>query len=46
MILQDADLSQQTIALFGCGDCESYSDGVVNARPCLNEKRANLLEKA
>ena len=28
-VLQDADLSGKTIALFGCGDCESYSDTFV-----------------
>ena len=28
-ILQKADLSGKTIALFGCGDCESYSDTFV-----------------
>ena len=28
-MLQDADLSDKTIALFGCGDCESYSDTFV-----------------
>ncbi len=27
--LQDADLNGKTIALFGCGDCESYSDTFV-----------------
>ena len=27
--LQDADLNGNTIALFGCGDCESYSDTFV-----------------
>lgn len=25
-VLQGADLSGKTIALFGCGDCESYGD--------------------
>ena len=28
-VLKDADLSEKTIALFGCGDCESYSDTFV-----------------
>ncbi len=28
-VLQDADLSGKTIAFFGCGDCESYSDTFV-----------------
>ena len=28
-VLQDANLSEKTIALFGCGDCESYSDTFV-----------------
>ena len=28
-VLQKADLSGKTIALFGCGDCESYSDTFV-----------------
>ena len=28
-ILQQADLSGKTIALFGCGDCESYGDTFV-----------------
>ena len=28
-VLQDADLSDKTIAIFGCGDCESYSDTFV-----------------
>ena len=28
-VLQGADLSGKTIALFGCGDCESYSDTFV-----------------
>ncbi len=28
-ILRDADLSGKTIALFGCGDCSSYSDTFV-----------------
>ena len=28
-VLQNADLSDKTIALFGCGDCESYSDTFV-----------------
>ena len=28
-VLQDADLSEKTIALFGCGDCESYGDTFV-----------------
>lgn len=28
-VLQSADLSGKTIALFGCGDCESYSDTFV-----------------
>ena len=28
-VLQDADLSGKTIALFGCGDCESYGDTFV-----------------
>ena len=27
--LQDANLNGKTIALFGCGDCESYSDTFV-----------------
>ena len=27
--LQDADLGGKTIAFFGCGDCESYSDTFV-----------------
>ena len=27
--LQDADLSGKTIAIFGCGDCSSYSDTFV-----------------
>ena len=28
-VLQGADFSGKTIALFGCGDCESYSDTFV-----------------
>ena len=28
-VLQGSDLSGKTIALFGCGDCESYSDTFV-----------------
>ncbi len=28
-VLQGADLAGKTIALFGCGDCESYSDTFV-----------------
>ena len=28
-VLQGADLSSKTIALFGCGDCESYGDTFV-----------------
>ena len=28
-VLQDTDLSEKTIALFGCGDCESYGDTFV-----------------
>ena len=28
-VLQGANLSGKTIALFGCGDCESYSDTFV-----------------
>ncbi len=28
-VLKGADLSGKTIALFGCGDCESYSDTFV-----------------
>jgi len=28
-VLQGADLSGKTVALFGCGDCESYSDTFV-----------------
>ena len=28
-VLQGADLSGKTIALFGCGDCESYSETFV-----------------
>ena len=28
-VLQEADLAGKTIALFGCGDCESYSDTFV-----------------
>lgn len=28
-VLQSADLSDKTIALFGCGDCESYGDTFV-----------------
>ena len=28
-VLQGADLSGKTIVLFGCGDCESYSDTFV-----------------
>ena len=28
-VLQGADLSGKTIALFGCGDCESYGDTFV-----------------
>lgn len=28
-VLKDADLSDKTIALFGCGDCESYGDTFV-----------------
>jgi flavodoxin I len=28
-VLQSADLSGKTIALFGCGDCESYGDTFV-----------------
>jgi len=28
-VLKSADLSGKTIALFGCGDCESYSDTFV-----------------
>ena len=30
-VLQGADLSGKTIALFGCGDCESYGDTFVGA---------------
>lgn len=30
-VLQSADLSGKTIALFGCGDCESYGDTFVSA---------------
>lgn len=29
--LQNADLSGKTIAIFGCGDCASYSDSFVGA---------------
>ena len=25
-VLKEADLTGKTVALFGCGDCESYSD--------------------
>ena len=28
-VLKNADLAGKTIALFGCGDCESYSDTLV-----------------
>ena len=28
-VLKNADLAGKTIALFGCGDCESYSDTFV-----------------
>jgi len=28
-VLKSADLSGKTVALFGCGDCESYSDTFV-----------------
>ena len=28
-VLQDANLADKTIALFGCGDCESYGDTFV-----------------
>ncbi len=30
-VLQGADLSGKTIAIFGCGDCESYGDTFVSA---------------
>lgn len=30
-LLKSADLSGKTVALFGCGDCESYSDTFVGA---------------
>lgn len=30
-LLESADLSGKTIALFGCGDCESYGDTFVGA---------------
>lgn len=30
-LLQGADLSGKTIAIFGCGDCESYGDTFVSA---------------
>ena len=31
-VLQGANLAGKTIALFGCGDCESYSEAVVNGQ--------------
>ena len=30
-VLQSANLSGKTVALFGCGDCESYGDTFVSA---------------
>ena len=39
-VLQDADLSDKTIALFGCGDCESYSDTFVGGSvSCITVSR-------
>lgn len=36
-ILKDADLSGKTVALFGCGDCESYGDTFCGAMGELYE---------
>ena len=46
-VLQDADLSDKTIALFGCGDCESYSDtfvgGIGELYNGIKESGANFI---
>ena len=41
-VLQDADLSDKTIALFGCGDCESYSDTFVGGTVFLSQCQFHL----
>ncbi len=45
--LQNADLSGKTIALFGCGDCESYSDtfvgGIAELYNGIKDSSANFI---
>ena len=46
-LLQGANLSEKTIALFGCGDCESYSDtfvgGIGELYNGIKESGANIV---
>ncbi len=46
-VLQDSDLSEKTIALFGCGDCESYGDtfvgGIGELYNCIKESGARFI---
>ena len=46
-ILKSADLSGKTIALFGCGDCESYCDtfcgGMAAIYEAVKESGANIV---
>ena len=45
--LKSADLSGKTVALFGCGDCESYSDtfcgGMEEIYSAVSEKGAKVI---
>ena len=46
-VLQDSDLSEKTIALFSCGDCESYGDtfvgGIGELYNCIKESGARFI---
>ncbi len=46
-VLKSADLSGKTIALFGCGDCESYSDtfvgGIGEIYDAIKDSGAHLI---
>lgn len=46
-VLQGCDLSEKTIALFGCGDCESYGDtfvgGIGELYNCLKDSGARFI---
>jgi flavodoxin I len=46
-VLQNADLNGKNIALFGCGDCESYSDtfvgGIAELYNGIKDSGANFI---